>query len=141
MSISILNYESDVVDDFEGVEELVCLASGDIYDNDDPFGTYVAMWRVDAPDVVNILITPFHKFGGNDDLRPALTIGLQYSSDSKLEVVDPSRLPWGDADDGVCFGKFIKPDEIKHYFLASKAAKIAADIVELDETIRAIPSL
>ena len=141
MNISIFNYESDVIDDFEGIDGLVYLTSGDIYEDEDPFGTYVAMWRVDDPAMVNILVTPYRKTAGNDYLSPVLTIGLQYTSDSNLVGVDPYILPWSDADDGICFGQYVKPNEYQHYSLAQKALEIATAVVNLDESIRARFSL
>ncbi len=93
MRVSLLNSESDVIDDFEGVDELVSLVSGDVFIDGEPFGTYCAMWIYEKDEPMNMLITAFHRTGNNHVLHPALTIGVTCDTDGNLQAVDPYTLP------------------------------------------------
>ena len=99
------------------------------------------MWIAEGNGPINILVTSFRKVPGNDYLGPALTIGLQYFGVNGLVAVDPYSLPWGDAEDGICLGHFVKPENHEDYSLASRSFEIAQEVVKLDGSIRARFSL
>ena len=134
--ISLFNSESDVIDDFMDVEELVSLVTGEIYINDEPFGTYCAMWLSEKSEPINMLITALHKKGGEDFYSPALTIGVKCSVEGSIEAVDPYTLPWGDSDDGIMFGSYITPEEYDTYTLAKRAFKTVQYIISHDVSIK-----
>jgi hypothetical protein len=141
MIIKLHNQENDLIDDFDGIEGLVSICTGDIYEGEIPFGTYCALCQGENFDSVSMLITAFHKIANNDFLSPALTIGVKYSSEGKLEAVDPHFLPWGDAEDSIVFGVFVKPIEYENNTLALKAYNLANVIIETDESINNRSSL
>jgi hypothetical protein len=139
MKLTLENIRTDIVDDFEGINELVTLISGDIYIEKSPFGRYLAMWLTEKAEPINGLITAYRKYADNKYLSPALSIGFKYTKSGNLQAVDPHILPWGDME--TSFGHFIKPSEYGSYALATTAFEVAQHLVNQEETIKSYAGL
>ena len=141
MKLTLENVQTDIVDDFEGINELVTLISGDIYIEETPFGRYLAMWLTEKTEPINCLITAYRKHADEKHLSPALTIGFKYTKTGNLQAVDPHILPWGNTEISNSFGNFVKPSEYGLYTVATTAFEVAKNLVQQEESIKGYAGL
>ena len=99
MELELENIESELTDEFEGIDELVSVICGDLYISQRPFGYFVASIYPETKLPLVMLVSAI-----NNEKNTIATIGVSCkvgAPDILLPEV-PSSLPWGD-EDGVLF--------------------------------------
>jgi len=129
MNITLVNKESDICDDFENIEGLVCLSSADIFINDSGFGSYHAAWRVDSPEHVEVVVKVFT---ATEQIELSVVRAYQLlngqfvATDACSLYADPE---WRDQNN------VVPEDEIQNYTKAQDAINLADFIILTDEHI------
>ena len=125
MEFELENVESELTDEFEGVDELVGVFSGDLYMSQRPFGYFVASIYPESMLPLVMLVSAI-----NNEKNTIATIGVSCkvgAPDVLLPEV-PSSLPWGE-EGGVLFCNHISPEDYESYSIATQLFKAAKYVV------------
>ena len=125
MKFALENVQSELTDEFEGIEEFVGIYSGDIYRSQRPFGYFVASIYPQSKAHMAMLVSAV-----NTEKYTLATIAVlcEVGVPDVLLPVEPASLPWGD-DDGVLFCNHISPDDYKDYSISTELLEAARCIV------------
>ncbi len=114
-------------EDVSWTDEIVGLASGDIYLDNKPFGHYAAAWYPQTARPLQMIVTAV-----NISFKPVLSVGFKCNKGcpESLTPIEPVEIPWD--NDGVLFGPVVYLQETDRYTLAQQAQHIAPEIIRLD---------
>ena len=131
MSIQLDEMSWEITDDVAWTKEWVGLSRGDIYRDDQPYGHYVAAWYPNTARDMVMIVTVL-----GTELKPVLSIGVRCSRGdlSSIAAVEPEEIPW--ESDGVLVGPVTRLEEFSSFSQAREALIVAAEIVELDASLR-----
>lgn len=126
----IVNSRWEIVDDAAWTDDWVGISSGDIYEDDEAFGHYVAAWYPNGDKPAQILVTVV-----NEKLEGVLAVAFHCQPDdiNSLRTVEPEAVPW--EDDGVAFGPIARPGELGNYSRAADVITAAKEVISQDKPL------